>query len=57
MQVVTKAQGANMTMTMTAVNLSTTAPDAKEFEIPVNYTKEEGLPAVLKMAEMMGGNK
>lgn len=57
MQVVTKAQGANMTMTMTAVNLSTTAPDAKEFEIPENYAKEEGLPALLKMAEMMGGNK
>jgi len=57
MQVITKAQGSNMTMTMTAVNLSTTAPDAKEFEIPANYTKEEGLPGILKMAEMMGGNK
>lgn len=56
-QVATKAQGSNMTMTMTAVNLSTTAPDAKEFEIPAEYKKEEGLPGILKMAEMMEGNK
>ncbi|MCX7744703.1 MAG: DUF4412 domain-containing protein [Flavobacteriales bacterium] len=56
-QVVTKAQGSNLTMTMTAVNLSTTPPDEKEFEIPASYTKEEGLPGLLKMAEMMGGSK
>lgn len=57
MQVITNAQGSNITMTMTAVNLSTTAPDVKEFEIPADYKKEEGLPAMLKMAEMMQGNK
>ncbi|MBE2246111.1 MAG: DUF4412 domain-containing protein [Candidatus Competibacteraceae bacterium] len=56
MMIVSKAQGSSMTMTMTAVNLETKIPDDKEFELPASYKREEGLPAMLKMAEMMGGS-
>lgn len=56
MMIISKAQGADMTMTMTAVNLETKTPDTKEFELPASYKREEGLPGMLKMAEMMGGS-